>query len=112
MGPVRAGRTPQNADDNEFFEIAEVRGAVAQDLHGAFAEWEAQAHALTGCTNYLFSLSINPDQLQGRLSRDGYLDYIDRAERKNGLTGQPRAVVFHIKDGRENCHVVWSRIDL
>jgi uncharacterized protein (DUF302 family) len=28
------------------------------------------------------------------------------------LTGQPRAVVFHVKDGREHCHVVWSRIDV
>ena len=28
-----------------------------------------------------------------------------------GLSGQPRAVVFHVKHGREHCHVVWSRID-
>jgi hypothetical protein len=28
-----------------------------------------------------------------------------------GLKDQPRAVVFHVKEGREHCHVVWSRID-
>lgn len=25
--------------------------------------------------------------------------------------GQPRAVVFHEKENRRHCHVVWSRID-
>ncbi|QYZ64667.1 MAG: relaxase/mobilization nuclease domain-containing protein [Gammaproteobacteria bacterium (ex Lamellibrachia satsuma)] len=101
-----------NEHDNEYMEVADVRGAVADDLHGAFAEWEAQAHALTKCENYLYSLSINPDPQQGQLSRDQYLDYIDQAEEKLGLSGQPRAVVFHIKHDREHCHVVWSRIDL
>ena len=45
------------------------------------------------------------------LTREQYFDYIDRAEERLGLSGQPRAVVFHIKHGREHCHVVWSRID-
>jgi hypothetical protein len=106
----------QNAQDNERLEVAQVRGAVARDLHGAFAEWEAQAHSLTRCTNYLYSLSINPDQRQGRLTKDQYLDYIERTESRLGLSGQPRAIVFHIKKDktgvpREHCHVVWSRID-
>jgi hypothetical protein len=101
----------QNAYDNEYVEIAEVRGAVARDLHGAFAEWEVCAHAMTGCRNYLYSLSVNPDPAQGQLTRAQYRDYIDRVEGKLGLSGQPRAIVFHIKEGREHCHVVWSRID-
>ena len=106
-----------NAHDNEFIEIGHVRGAVAKDLHGAFAEWEAQAHALTKCRQYLCSLSISPDQLQGRITREQYFDYIERAEERMGLTGQPRAVIFHIKEDargqmREHCHVVWSRIDV
>ena len=38
---------------------------------------------------------------------------VDRLEKELGLTGQPRVVVVHEKnDGREHCHVVWSRIDL
>jgi hypothetical protein len=101
----------QNAYDNEYVEIAEVRGAVARDLHGAFAEWEVCAHSMTGCRNYLYSLSVNPDPAQRALTRAEYSDYIDRVEGKLGLFGQPRAVIFHIKDGREHCHVVWSRID-
>ncbi|MBV8978176.1 MAG: relaxase/mobilization nuclease domain-containing protein [Alphaproteobacteria bacterium] len=106
-----------NAQDNERLEVVQVRGAVARDLHGAFAEWEAQAHNLTRCTNYLYSLSINPDQRQGRLSKEQYLDFIERAEERLGLSGQPRAIVLHVKkDGhgvpREHCHVIWSRIDV
>ncbi len=103
-------------DDNEYVEVYEVRGAVSRELHAAVAEWEALADTLTRCRQYLCSLSINPDEWQGRLTREQYLDYIERAEKKLGLSGQPRAVVFHIKEDahgrmREHCHVVWSRID-
>jgi Relaxase/Mobilisation nuclease domain len=101
----------QNAFDNEYVEIAELRGAVARDLHGAFAEWEVCAHAMTGCRSYLYSLSVNPDPAQGQLTRAQYRDYIDRVEAKLNLSGQPRAIIFHIKEGREHCHTVWSRID-
>jgi hypothetical protein len=104
-----------NAHDNEQVTLFDLRGAVARDLHGALAEWEAIAGALTRCRQYLCSLSINPDERQGRLTRDQYLDYITRAETALGLAGQPRAIIFHVKrDGhgraREHCHAVWSRI--
>ena len=102
----------QNDLDNDYLEVAELRGAIASDLHGAFAEWELQARGLTKCEKYLYSLSINPwEQINGKMARDQYADYINRVEERLGLTDQPRAVVFHIKDGREHAHVVWSRID-
>ena len=90
-----------------------MRGSVARDLHGAFAEWEALAHNLTRCTNYLYSLSINPDQRQGRLTTEQYLDYIERTEQRLGFSGQPRAIVFHVKKRsvpREHCHVITAAI--
>ena len=95
------------AFDNETVDIAEVSGTVATDLHGAFAEMEAVA-AGTRAANYLYSLSINPS---APLTRDQYYEAIALIEDRQGLTGQPRAIVFHIKDGREHAHVVWSRID-
>lgn len=106
-----------NAHDNERIELFEVRRAVARDLHGAFAEWEAIAKGLTRARQYLCSLSINPDERQGRLTRNQYLNYIDRTEAALGLTGQPRVILFHEKPGeddviREHCHVVWSRTDV
>ena len=99
-----------NTHDNETLEFGGIRGAIADDLHGAFSEWEAQAHNLTKCRNYLYSLSVNPDPKQP-LTREQYLDYVSRVEDRLGLSEQPRAIVFHQKYGREHCHVVWSRID-
>jgi hypothetical protein len=32
-----------NAYDNELAEVADLRGAIAGDLHGAFKEWQVQA---------------------------------------------------------------------
>src|SRR4051794_33932251 len=102
-----------NSFDNERVEIADMRGAVAHDLSRAFAEWKAQSR-VTKCTKYLYSMSLNPDQSQGHLTREQYIDLMERTERSLKLVGQPRAVVFHEKcdkDGvpREHCHVVWSR---
>lgn len=97
-----------NGFDNERVEIAEVYGTVAPDLYGAFAEFEAVASG-TKAKEYLYSLSINPPS---PLSREQYHQAIQDIETRLGLTDQPRAVVFHVKDGREHCHVVWSRIDV
>ena len=102
-----------NSFDNERVEIADLRGAVADDLYGAFAEFEAVA-AGTRAEKYLYSLSINPPE---PLTRDQYLESIALIEDRLGLTSQPRAIVFHAKPdesgiAREHCHVVWSRIDV
>jgi hypothetical protein len=100
-----------NSFDNESVEIADVRGAVAQDLSGAFAEWSAQGRATKIEKKYYYSLSLSPDPAQGRLTREQYFDLIARTERSLELVGQPRAVVFHVKEGREHGHVVWSRVN-
>ncbi|MCZ7641519.1 MAG: relaxase [Pseudorhodoplanes sp.] len=98
-------------------EVMEVRGTVARDVIGWMREIEAQAFALTKCTNYLYSESINPDERgQGRWTREMYFDYIERCEKRLGLSGQPRLVVRHVKKDeagipREHYHCVWSRID-
>ena len=101
-----------NADNNQRVEILELRGSIAEDLHGAFEEWSACSMG-TRCLKYLYSLSINPDPRQGDLTRAQYFNLIERAENELELSGQPRAVVFHIhNDGREHYHAVWSRIDI
>lgn len=45
------------------------------------------------------------------MTREQYLDYLSRVESKLGLKQQGRAVVCHIKNGREHFHAVYSRID-
>lgn len=96
-----------NAFDNESVEVAQVHGAVADDLHGAFAEFEVISRG-TRAKEYLYSVSISPPQ---KLTREQYFEAIGMIEERLRLSGQPRAVVFHVKDGREHAHVVWSRID-
>jgi hypothetical protein len=100
-----------NADNNRRVDILALRGSIARDLRGAFEEWSACAIG-TQCRKYLYSLSVNPDPLQAGLTRAQYFDLIGRAEKELRLSGQPRAIVFHVHDdGGERCHAVWSRID-
>lgn len=116
-GPDDLGPHVQNTLDNLEVEIMQVRGSVARDVDGWMREVEAQAFALTKCTNYLYSLSINPDERgQGRWTREMYFDYIERTEQRFGLDGQPRVIVRHVKPDergvpREHYHAIWSRID-
>ncbi|WP_318886369.1 relaxase/mobilization nuclease domain-containing protein [Sinorhizobium meliloti] len=102
-----------NSFDNESIEVAQVYGAVADDLLGAFAEFEAVSLG-TRAREYLYSLSISPPS---PLTRAQYFEAIGMIEERLGLAGQPRAVVFHVKPdergiSREHCHVVWSRTDI
>jgi hypothetical protein len=95
--------------DNDHVELHELSGFVAEDLRGAFAELEAIARG-TRCKNHLFSMSFNPPQ-HAQVTIDEFDKAVAKVERKLGLAGQPRAIVFHEKDGRRHAHVVWSRID-
>lgn len=95
--------------ENEHVEVHEVRGFMASDLLGALREAEAISKG-TRCKQFLFSVSLNPPQ-QEDVRIEAFKTALDVIEEKNGLTGQPRVVVFHEKEGRRHCHAVWSRID-
>lgn len=95
--------------DNERVTLHSVDGFSADDLNGAFKEAEAYSRG-TRCKKYLYSLSLNPPANEN-VGIDVFEDAIGRAEITLGLKGQPRAVVFHEKENRRHCHVVWSRID-
>lgn len=98
-----------NDRENDHVTVHSVRGFVASDLHGCFREIEAIAKG-TKCRQPLFSLSFNPPQ-DGSASVADFESAFEQAEERLGLNGQPRAVVFHEKNGRRHAHVVWSRID-
>lgn len=96
-------------DENDHVEIEQMRGFTARDLEGALDE----AHAIskgTRCKQFMFSLSINPPKDE-KVGIDELMDAVDRAEERLGLTGQPRVVVTHEKNGRRHAHAVWSRIN-
>lgn len=96
-------------DDNEHVRVHELREFASADLRGAFKEAEAISRG-TKCRQYLFSLSFSPPE-NARVSEAEFVKVIDEAEKRLGLDGQPRVVVFHEKEGRVHAHGVWSRID-
>lgn len=101
-------------DENEHVEVHELRGFVSDDLHGAFQEAYAISKA-TKCKQFLFSLSLSPPP-DAEVPTQDFEAAIERVENDLGLNGQPRAIVFHEKEGtdgmvRRHAHAVWSRID-
>jgi len=98
-----------NPRDNDHVTIHSIEGFVSSDLTEAFAECEAISQG-TQCHKYLFSLSLNPPP-GANAPVEAFEDAIAQIERKLGLSGQPRAIVFHEKQGRRHAHCVWSRID-
>ena len=95
--------------ENEHIELHSLRGFACDDLMGAFLESEALAEG-TRCRQHLFSMSFNPPP--GRdVSTEDFERAVAQAEEALGLSGQPRAMVFHEKEARRHLHAVWSRID-
>ncbi len=97
------------ADENEHVEVHELRGFMADDLHGALKETQAISKG-TRCKQFLFSLSLNPPQTEN-VPIKHFENALADIEKELGLEGQPRAVVFHEKEGRRHAHCVWSRIN-
>lgn len=98
-----------NDRDNDHVNCLELRGFLSEHLHGALSEAHAISKA-TYCTKFMFSLSLNPPQ-DHVASEQEFLDAADSAEEVLGLSGQPRAIIVHEKEGRRHAHAVWSRID-
>ncbi len=96
-------------EENEHVELHEVSGFVSNSLLGAMNEAYAMARG-TKCEQYLFSVSLSPPQNES-VQIEVFEKAIKDIEERLGLKGQPRAIVFHEKEGRRHCHAVWSRID-
>lgn len=100
----------QRTDTNEKAEVLELRGFAADDLAGAFTEINATA-AGTRASKAAYHAKINP-QIGENLTPKQAQEAADKLEKALGFEGQPRALVEHVKEGRQHFHVVWSRVDL
>src|ERR1700692_1723073 len=109
-GGARLATHLTRTNTNETVKVKELRGVAAEDLRGALLEMEAVA-AGTRTTKPFYHGAINT-RADERLTDEQRMQGIDRLEAELGLSGQARAVVLHQKEGREHCHIVWSRIDL
>lgn len=108
-GAKQLGLHLLKTEENEHVTVHEMRGFVSDDLIGAMKESYAVSHG-TKCQTHLFSVSFNPPS-DADVSDEVFEDAANRLEKSCGLTGQPRALVFHEKEGRRHMHAVWSRID-
>lgn len=99
-----------NAEQNEHVNVHQIRGFIADDILGALNEAYALSKG-TQCKQYMYSLSLSPPQ-EAHVPVEVFEETLARIEKKLGLEGQPRVVVFHEKEGRRHAHCVWSRIDI
>lgn len=99
-----------NSNDNDHVTLHEIRGLAGDSLHAALLEIDAVSQG-TRCHQPLFSVSFNPPEKEN-VSYAQFDSAFEKLEKKLGLTDQPRVVVYHEKEGRRHCHVVWSRIDI
>lgn len=109
-GGLKLAAHLMNAHDNDHVEVHELRGFTSESLRGALQEADAVSKG-TRCKQYLFSLSLNPPQSEHVPVAD-FEAAIEDVEERLGLQHQPRAIVFHEKNGRRHAHAVWSRIDV
>ena len=98
-----------NEEDNDHIELHELRGFSSDNLEDALNEIRAVA-AGTRCQKFLFSLSLSPPEGES-VPVHIFENTLEKIEKKLGLEDQPRAIVFHEKEGRRHAHCVWSRID-
>ncbi|WP_213181717.1 relaxase/mobilization nuclease domain-containing protein [Desulfosarcina cetonica] len=97
------------SDQNEHVKVHEVSGFIASDVLGALNEAYALSKG-TKCKQFMYALSLSPPQNE-KVPVAVFENALERIEKKLGLEGQPRVVVFHEKEGRRHAHCVWSRID-
>lgn len=109
-GGMQLAKHLLNMKDNDHVTVHEISGFVSNNLPSAFKEAYAISRG-TRCKQFLFSLSLSPPETE-KVPIAVFEKAIADIEEKIGLAGQPRAIVFHEKDGRRHAHCVWSRIDI
>lgn len=108
-GPKQLSRHLGRTDTNERVAVLELH-SPSGSIGEAFRDWQALAAGTKG-TKGLYHANIDPDA-RYTMTPEQWTRAVDVLEEELGLTGQPRAVVLHEKNGREHIHVVWQRTDI
>lgn len=108
-GPYLARYLAADSKGVERAELAELRGFASDNIFDSFALGQLLAQG-TRCENPFFHVQVRTPK-EEELTREQWQKVADRIERHLGFDGQPRAMVFHKKEGHEHMHLVWSRID-
>lgn len=99
--------------ENEQVKILEITGTASNDnLRHALDDMHALG-ALTKTQNgkVLYHANLDPKKNE-KLTPEQYLKAADIVMEKLGFQGQPRAVVMHVKGGRQHAHLVVQLTDI
>lgn len=107
----RLARYMTTGKDGERAELWQLRGFASNDIAEAFRSVHLMAEG-TKCEQPFFHVQVRNRDGE-TLTREQWVLAANRIERMLGLTGQPRAIAFHIdeKSGHEHMHIAFSRID-
>jgi len=108
-GPSQLGRHLQRTDTNGHVQILELQSPTG-NLTEALRDWQVLCDGTRG-TKGMYHANIDPDA-RYKMTPEQWQRAVDVLEKELGLTGQPRAIVLHEKNGREHIHVVWQRTDV
>ena len=108
---ARLARYLTEGAEGERAQLWELRGFASEDIFEAFRDVHIMAEA-TRAEKPLFHVQIRNRDAE-TLTREQWRLAADRIERILGLTGQPRAIAFHIEEntGYEHMHIAFSLID-
>ena len=108
-GPYLAWYLAAANKGDERSELGELRGFASDNIFDAFSLGQLMADG-TRCEKPFFHVQVRTPKGED-LTREQWRKVTDRIERRLGFADQPRAIVFHQKDGHEHMHLVWFRID-
>lgn len=96
--------------DGQRAELWQLRGFGSTDIKDAFRSVHVMAEA-TKCEQPFFHVQVR-NRAGEKLTRQQWEIAADRIQKMLGLTGQPRAIAFHIyENGDEHMHLAVSLID-
>jgi hypothetical protein len=108
-GPSQLSRHLQRTDTNERIKILQL-DSPTESLVEALRDWQLIAGGTRGSKG-LYHANIDPDA-RYKMTPEQWQRSVDVLEKELGLTGQPRTIVMHEKNGRAHIHVVWQRTDI
>jgi hypothetical protein len=97
-----------SSQGTERAEVGELRGFATDSVFDALALVQLQSQG-THCQKPIFHVQVRLPEKEN-LTRAQWFEVTNRIEHRLGFDGQPRAVVFHQKEGGEHMHIAWSRI--
>jgi hypothetical protein len=109
-GPVALATHLLRTDTNERVTIRELSGVTARDLRTALSEMDSMGTAAES-RRTLYHANIDT-RIGEELTEAQKVIAVERLAAKLGMSDQARAVVEHVKHGREHLHVVFMRIDV